>query len=423
MSGAPVLALAARSRLNRRGTAMLTVLAVALAVMLFTGVEKIRDGARASFERTISGADLIVGARSGAVNLLLYAVFRIGDATNNITWESYETIAERPEVDWAVPLSLGDSHRGFRVVGTTPEFFERYRFGDDRALEFSDGDVFSDVFHAVVGAGVARELGYEIGDDIILAHGVGAVSFSEHTDKPFTIIGVLAPTGTPVDRSVHVSLQGIEAIHIGWERGAPTPLARIMTADRVRQLELQPKEVTAIIVGMKSKIAVLGLQRDINTYRQEALMAVIPGIALAQLWEVVGVAERALAGVSAFVIVVGLVGVLTSILTSLNERRREMAILRSVGARPADIFILLVSEAALLAFVGSLLGLAFLYGGLAIVAPLIEARYGLALTDAGLGLFDLWVVLGVTGAALLLGAVPAWRAFRNSLADGLTVRF
>lgn len=422
MSAGPVFALAVRSVVNRRVTAALTVLAVALSVTLFVGVDKIRHGARSSFERTITGADLIVGARSGPVNLLLYAVFRIGDATANITWESYQDFAERPEVAWTIPLSLGDSHQGFRVIGTNADYFEHYRYGDGRALELAEGERFDDVFDAVLGAEVARELGYAIDDEIALSHGVGAVSFANHDDKPFRVAGVLRPTGTPVDRSVHVSLEGIEAIHIGWESGAPTPMARLATAERVRELELQPNQITAFIVGLNSRVAVLRLQRDINTYREEPMLAIIPGVALSQLWNVVGAAERALSAISAFVVFVGLLGILTSILTSLNERRREMAILRAVGARPWHIFALLVSEAAVLAFAGALLGLVVLYGAMAAIGPFITARYGLALTDVGVGAFDAAVLGGVTLAAVVMAAFPAWRAFRNSLADGLTIK-
>lgn len=422
MSTAPIFTLAVKSLLNRRFSAGLSILAIALSVMLFAGVEKLRQGARASFEQTISGADLVVGARSSPVNLMLYAVFRIGDPTNNITWESYQDIAGRSEVAWTAPLSLGDNHRGFRVVGTTTDLFEHYRYGRDNRLEFAAGGPFVDLFDAVIGADVARALDYELGDPMVVAHGLGATSFMEHDDKPFRVAGVLKPTGTPVDRSVHVSLEGLEAIHIGWESGAPSPAARALSADQVRAMELQPKTITAFLVGLNRRIDVLNLQRAINTYEQEPMLAVIPGVALSQLWEVVGVAERALKTVSFFVIVVGLVGVLTTILTSLNERRREMAILRSVGAKPRDIFTLLVSEAVFMAFVGALLGLGALYGALVLTAPWIEARYGVSVLVSGPGQFDALVVAGVTGAAFLLGAIPAWRAFRQTLADGMTVR-
>ena len=419
---ATLLNLAFRSLLNRRVTGALTLMAVALSVALFTGVEKVRQGAGASFERTVSGADLIVGARSGPINLLLYSIFRVGDATANMTWRSYEEIASDPRVAWTIPLSLGDAHKGYRVVGTDENLFEHYRFGEDQTLAFATGEPFSDLFDVVLGAEVARNLGYRIGDDIVLSHGLGEVSFADHDNKPFKVVGILEATGTPIDRSLNVSLPAIEAIHVGWETGAKTPLATIMTADRVRSLDLKPDELTAMIVGLKSRGTVLKMQRDLNTYREEPLLAVIPGIALSQLWETVGIAERLLSAVSACVIAVGLVVILVSILTTLNERRREMAILRSVGAAPGDIFFLLVLEAAVIAFLGALLGLLVLYGGLMGLAPLIQARAGVSLVGLGPGVFDLVVLVTLTGLASFMAMFPAWRAFRNALADGLTVR-
>jgi putative ABC transport system permease protein len=422
MSAPVIFRLAIQSVLDRRVTAALTVLAVAFSVMLFTGVEKIQKGARTGFEQTIAGTDLIVGARTGPVNLLLYAVFHIGGATSNISWASYQEIAGRPEVAWTVPLSLGDSHRGFRVVGTTQAFFDRYRYGEGRALAFAAGEAFDDVFDAVIGASVARALGYEVGEEIVVAHGLGAASFARHDDKPFTVTGILRPTGTPIDRTVMVSLEGIEAIHIGWESGAPSPLARAVTPERVRGLDLQPSQITAFLVGLESRAAVLRLQRAINNYRAEPLLAIMPGIALAELWRVVGVVERTLVAIGAFVIFVGLLTILTAILTSLNERRREMAILRAVGARPWHIFTLMASEAVAIALAGAVLGLALFYGVAALAAPAIEAQYGIMLTGIAPGLFDLYVLGGVTLAALVLGAFPAWRALRNALEDGLTIR-
>ena len=213
--------LAFLSLLNRRLTALLTVAAIALSTCLLLGVETVRTGAKTSFADTVSGTDLIVGARSGSVQLLLYSVFRIGDATANLTWESYEDVAARPEVEWIVPLSLGDSHRGFRVLGTTPEYFQRYRYRGGRPLAFAQGAAFADLFDAVLGAEVAERLGYALGDEIVVAHGLA--SFTDHADKPFRVAGILARTGTPVDRTVHVGLEAIEAIHVDWSRGAQAP--------------------------------------------------------------------------------------------------------------------------------------------------------------------------------------------------------
>src|SRR6185503_4656182 len=146
-----IFALAVKSLRNRKFTAALTVLSIALAVVLLLGVERIRSESRESFAATISGTDLIVGARSSPVHLLLFSVFRIGNATNNIRWDSYRAIAQRPEVAWSIPLSLGDSHHGFRVLGTTHEYFEHFRFGRDRKLELARGAIFDDTHDAVLG--------------------------------------------------------------------------------------------------------------------------------------------------------------------------------------------------------------------------------------------------------------------------------
>ncbi len=423
MSGFPVLSLAFRSIMARRLTALLTIISIATAVLLFVAVENLRQGARTSFERTITETDLIVGARSSSINLVLYSVFQIGDPTNNMTWETYEDIAARPDIAWTVPISLGDSHRGYRVVGTTPDYFQHYKYADGRTLGFAQGETFDDLFDIVIGAQVARELDYKLGTQITLSHGMGVTSFSEHKDKPFTVSGVLAATGTPVDRSVIVSLPAIEAIHAGWKDGTPTALAKIATPDKLRQMNIQPKQVTAAFVGSKSRARTLRIQRDLNTYKQEPLQAVIPGVALSQLWSMMSVVERAMAIVSSFVIGVGLIGILTSILTSLKERRREMAILRSVGARPSHILGLLVSEAALLAFIGACLGIGLLYGASWLLKAPLEARFNISTLNLVPGWFDVKVIVGITLLSALLGLIPAWLALKRSLADGLSVKF
>jgi putative ABC transport system permease protein len=416
-----ILTLAWKSLLNRRFTALLTVVSIALSVALLVGVERLRTEARASFANTLSGTDLIVGARSGPVQLLLYSVFRIGDATNNISWESYQDIAEHPRVSWTVPIALGDSHRGFRVLGTTRGYFDHYRYGRDRPLELAEGQEFFDLYDAVLGAEVADKLDYQIGDPIIVAHGAGDVSFARHDDKPFRVVGILARTGTPVDRTVHVSLEAIEAIHIDWQSGAPLPGVSI-SAEQARAMDLTPKAITAALVGLSSKIATFQVQRYVNDYPQEPLSAVLPGVALSQLWNLIGIAENALLIVSAFVVVVGLFGMLTALLTSLNERRREMAILRSVGARPGHVFGLIMGEAIFLTLLGAVLGLTLLYLLLLIGQPIIESEFGIFIGIGGLSPHE-WILIGaVVGAGVLVGIVPSYRAYRLSLADGLSVR-
>ena len=414
-----ILRLALGSLLARALTVAMTVLAIALSVMLFLGVEKVRTGAKASFADTISGTDLIVGARTGSVQLLLYSVFRIGNATNNMTWESYQDIAARDAVDWIVPISLGDSHRQFRVMGTTSEFFQRYKYRSGQTLAVSGGKVMDDLFDATIGADVAETLGYNVGDPIVVAHGLA--SFSEHEDQPFRISGILEKTGTPVDRTVIVSLEAIEAIHVDWRSGAQIP-GQSTPADVIRQMELQPAAITAALVGVKGRLQVFGLQRAINDYGEEPLLAILPGVALQELWQIVGIAETALIAVSGMVIVTALIGMMATILSSLNERRREMAIFRAMGARPRVIFAMLVLEAAVMAAIGALFGLILLYLGLYVAQPLIDSAFGLWIPIDPPTLREVWVLVGVILAGAIVSMVPAIRAYRMSLADGMMVR-
>ncbi len=417
-----LLSLAFKSLWNRRVTVALTILTISISILLLLGVEKIRHEARSSFTQTVSGVDLIVGARTGAVQLLLYSVFRIGDASNNISWQSYQEIAQHSAVKWAIPISLGDSHKGFRVMGTSRDYFEYYRYARKQSLRFSEGQAFADVYDAVLGAEVADALGYQLGDAIIISHGTGSVSFVDHSNKPFRVVGILSKTGTPVDRTVHVSLEGITAIHVDWRNGVMPQAGQQLSAEQARAMDLQPKAITAFMLGLKSKISTFRLQRQINEYPQEALMAILPGVALQQLWRMVGIAEKALLVVSACVVLAGFVGLLTTILTSLNERRREMAILRSVGARPWHIFSLLVLEAVVVAVAGFCLGVVLIYLILFIAQSPIEAWGGMYISIAPPGLFELLLLAGVIIVAAIVGCIPAWRAYRNALSDGMTIR-
>ena len=397
MSG--TLSLAYRSLANRRGTALLTIGAIAVSVALLLGVQKMRSAAREGFASTVSGVDLVVGARSGPVNLLLYSVFRVGDATANVSWDSYQLVARHRDVAWTIPISLGDSHRGFRVLGTNDDYFEHYRVAGGRSLEFGAGRRFSGPHEVVLGADVARELGYTLTSSLVVAHGTADVSFAQHAEEPFEVVGILARTGTPVDRTVHISLDSMESLH--GKDGS--------------------QAITAFFVGMRDRPAILTMQRALNDFQREPLLAIIPGVALKQLWDVIGIADRALLLVAAFVVFAGLLGMLTAILVSLNERRREMAILRSVGARPRHVFSLLVCEAGLLATCGVLAGILVTYALLALGQGWF-ARYGIFMPLSGLTGTEIAILAGIVAAALLMALLPAWRAYRNTLADGLTIR-
>ena len=420
-----LLGLAARSAWNRRFVLSLVVASIALSTLLLLGIERIRHDVRQNFAQAVSGTDLIVGARTGSVQLLLYAVFRIGNATNNISWRSAQAVAQMPGVAWTVPISLGDSHRGFAVVGTTGAYFQHFLYGEQQALQVVQGRVFaadtSGVFEAVLGADVARRLGYTLGQRLVLSHGDGTFASNDHADKPFTVVGILAPTGTPVDRSLHISLAGMQALHIDWLAGVPLPGMKV-TPEQALQRDLTPRAVTALLVGLQQRTAVFSVQRRIADTRDEPLMAVLPGVALDELWDLIGAGEQALLLMSGLVAVVSVAGLVAVILAGLDQRRRELAILRAVGAGPRTVAALLALEGGLVTAAGLLLGTATTALVLALAGPAVLAQFGVVLQPLQLGATE-WQWLALLGAGgLLASAVPGWRAYRIALADGLQAR-
>lgn len=416
-----LIKLARLSLWNRRVTASLTLVSLIISVALVVGIDHLRVQAKQSFSQTLSGTDLIVGARSGQLNLLLYSVFRMGNATNNMTWQSYQELSRHSAVAWTIPLSLGDSHRGYRVLGTTEAYFEHYRYGQQRSLTFVQGHFFTGVYETVLGAEVARQLNYQLGDELVLAHGSGAVNLHHHDDKPFRVVGILQATGTPVDRTVHISLAGMEAIHLDWQQGVPLP-GRGVSAEAVLQQDLTPKSITAVLVGLKSRAATFTVQRQVNQYPQEPLLAILPGIALAELWQMLSLVENVLYVISLMVLLAVLIGMTTSLLASMNERQREMAILRAVGAGAGYVFLLLELEVLLLSITAVVGGVALLAGGLWIAHPWLAAHLGLFIDINPLQSQSIYLLGGIVVVAAVMGLIPAAAAYRRALSEGLAQR-
>lgn len=413
-----LLSLAFSSAWNRKGTLSLVVFSIALSTTLLLGMERVRTQVRDNFTQAVSGTDLVVGARGSELQLLLYAVFHMGKASNNMGWESAQRIAERSDVAWTIPLSLGDSHKGFAVVATTTDFFTRYQYRRHASLQFAQGQQFDGIFDVVLGAEVAAKQGYKLGDRVLLSHGTGDTRLSLHADKPFAVCGILAPTGTPVDRGLYISLAAMEAIHIDWQGGAPIAGFHVRP-DQVSKFNLTPKSVTAVLVGLKNRARVFAAQREINADPQEALMGVMPGVALDQLWSLLRTGESALRVLSWLVTVAGLAGLVATILAGLGQRRRELAVLRAAGASPWDILTLLSLESLLLVLAGALAGTVLTATLLAVFSPVLTHSLGLSLSLSWPTAQE-WQLLGaITGAGFLAGLIPAWRAYRISLADGL----
>lgn len=415
--------LAIKSLKNRAFATTLTIVSISLSVALLLSVERAKRAAEEGFTQTISKTDLIVGSRSGPLQLILYTVFNMGNATHNISYETYEDVKKHPAIAWTIPYSLGDGHKGFRVVGTTEDFFEHYHYRGDRKIQIEKGIVFRDLWDVVIGADVARKLNYKLGDRIIVSHGVTkGEGIQKHDDKPFVVSGIMKPTGTPLDRAVYMSLQGMEALHIDWQEGSAPTGDKVIPRDQLSKEKLKVHSITAFFVGAKSRIETLRLQREINTYKQEPLLAIIPGVTLSELWNGLSYVEGVLRMISVMVIVVGFMAMLIALTTTLNERRREMAILRAVGAKSSQIVGLLVFESALLTALGITLGMVISVGLVVILKPWIETEFGLYLVGSLFTSQEIIYLLITFVGGTVIGLIPALRAQSLALKDGLSIK-
>ncbi|MGI4854283.1 MAG: ABC transporter permease [Janthinobacterium lividum] len=395
----------------------LTVFSIALSILLLAGVDTLRNGARAGFAGTLSHTDLVVGARGGDLPLVLSTVFHIGSAANNMSWETYQHFAHHAAVAWTIPISLGDSFHGYRVVATDENFYVHYQYRGGHALAFASGHLPQDVLQVALGAEVAKALKLRDGDKLTLAHGVEAHSILNHDAVPFTVSGVLQPTATPVDRALYITLLGEEAMHFGWTDGTPPALGE--DVPKLDPSQLKVDQITAFLVGAKSRISTLYLQREIATYKPEPLTAAIPAYTLQQLWALLDYADAALSLVAATVVVVGLFAMVAALYSALHERRHEIAILRAVGLHMRQVVLLFVMEATLIAVAGCVAGLGMLYLLLFTLRSTIESAAGIPLLIAPPSPRVVLYLLGTVVGAALLGLLPAWRAYRNSLLDGL----
>ena len=406
---------------NRKLTSLLCVASISLSVALLLGVERMKNGARDGFTNTISQTDLIVGAKGGTLQLVLYTVFRIGAPTNNIRYSSYNEIKNLPEVDWTIPISLGDAYRGYRVVGTDENLFKHYRYRGNQKIEVFEGQIPVGIFDVVLGYEVAQKFQHKPSDSIILSHGISEKSFMEHSVTPFKVVGILKPTATPIDRSIFITLEGMEAMHFGWENGVPRKKINI-TPEKLKKESIQIGQITSFFLKTKNRIQTLKLQRKIDSFPKDPLMAVIPGLALHQLWRNLSYVEKILYLISLCVLAVGLISVIVSLYTSLNERRREIAVFRALGAGAGKVVSLLLFESSLIVLTGIFVGTIILYLGLFIVRPYLESNFSLYIPIQFLSPTELIYLGSVLLGGITAGFIPAIKAYRNSLQDGLTIQ-
>lgn len=436
------LSLAISSACSRRHALALVTLSVSVSVLILLSVQQLREDARRSFSNALSGVDLIVGPRGSATELMLYSVFQIGRPSRNMGYAGFEAIQQMPQVRWAVPIQLGDTYQGHPVMGTTPVLFKHFQT-QSQPLQFSQGRAFGDaqsqasaVFEVVLGAEVAQRFGHAVGDALVVTHGAGGgPDATDHDEQPLTVVGILKPTGAPIDRTVLVNLEGFESMHQGWGLGISPKALKAANADthqahahhahdhdQDEQLDpkaLQPASLSAVWVGLHNRAEVFAVRRHIEALKKDPLMAVLPGVALDELWQVVKVVENSLVLVGTLVAISAMLSVAAVLLVAMAGRRKELAILRAMGAAPLALLGYVLAESLVVCMLGILSGYAASQALMWGAQDALRIHYGVMVhtgwptLESGLGL------LALCGVAVLASSLPAWRAYRLSLMDGL----
>lgn len=412
-----LLLLVRRSLRQHAFSSIVTVLSVALGSGLVMAVFSIQKQAHDAFTGGDVGFDAVLGARGSQLQLVLNSVYHLETSPGNIPWSLYAEIKRRPIVELAIPYALGDNYRGFRIVGTTEELFTKFEYQKGRKYTVKPGGVVFDPANqeAVIGSVVAGQTGLKVNDVINPYHGLTFNEDEKHAEQ-YQIVGILEPTNTPADRVIWIPIEGVFRMGGHVLRGT----GKEYRAQGGVEIADEHKEVSAVMLKFKSPTDGMRLDMEINKQGKVATLAWPIGLSMAELFNKMGWVNRILELVAYLVIVVAAASILASIYNTINERRREFAILRALGARKRTVFAAIVLEASTIALLGSLLG----YGVYAVIlsaaAAVVWSQTGVVLAMTALHPMLAWTPIIMTGLGALAGVLPAIKAYATDIASNLT---
>jgi putative ABC transport system permease protein len=379
----------------------ITAFAIALAGGLLMSVWAVKEQSRAVFTGVNAGFDAVLGARGSKLQLVLNAVFHLESSPGNLAWSDYLDIQKNPNVELAVPIAVGDNYHGFRLAGTVLDLFKRSEFASGRHFTLAPGGrLFEPGYtEAVVGSFAAQRLGLKPGDTFHPYHGLIFDEKSQHSET-YTVVGVLEPSNTPADRVIWIPLEGIQKMS-GHDPSVVT-------------------DISAVLVKLKSLPAGFSIDQMYNKQGNRLTFAYPIARVTSELFDKIGWFDRVLALVAYLVAVVASVSILAGIYNSLNERRREIAILRALGARRLTIFGAIVLEAASISAIGMLAGFLVYAVILSAVTTVIRAQTGVVLDPFKFNFVMLWAPALLISLGALAGLVPAFKAYRTDVAGNLT---
>jgi putative ABC transport system permease protein len=388
---------------SRPLAALLNLLLLTLGLASITFVVLVSDQVNRAFQRDLAGIDLVVGAKGSPLQLILAGVFHIDVPPGNIALGDLKALAARPQVAQVIPLSLGDSFRGLRIVGTTPDYPAHY------GVQLRDGRMWSGPMEAVAGAHAARAAGLQVGATFIGSHGLGAGGHA-HGDTPYRVTGVLAPCGCVLDRLILTATESVWQVH---EKA-------LAQDDEDRKALEEAREVTLALVRYKSPLAAASFPRYVNN--ETEMQAAAPAVEVTRLLRLLGVGSEVLQGIGAVLLLTAALSVFIALWSAVRERRADLAMLRMLGAPPAKVAALLLAEALWLAAIASVLGLAAGHGLAALVGTVLEARQSLPLSGTLWVPGEIWIPVAALATASIAALVPALGAYRVDAAQLLQTR-
>ena len=394
----------------------ITILSVALATGLVMAVFSVSQQSRMAFAGGPVGFDAVLGARGSSLQLVLNTVFHLETSPGNIPWESYSSLIDDPRVELAIPYAVGDHYKGYRIVGTSEAIFTEFEYAKGRKLEFQPGGRAFDERRreAVLGATVARETQLAPGSIFHPSHGVGRTSGHSH-DEEYVVVGVLEVSNSPNDRVIWIPIEGIFRLSGHKLRGS----GEEYEARDGEQIDDAHKELSAVMLKLRSPQAGFALSGEINRERKDLTLAWPIGATMAQLFDKLGWVHRILEMVAYLVMVVAAGSILASLYNTMNERRREFAILRSLGARRRTVFAVILLEAQTIALLGSLLGFAVYYAILIGAGTIVRDQTGVVLDLAAWHDAFFWTPLGMLAIGGVAGLLPALKAYATDVAGTL----
>lgn len=390
----------------KKFSAFLHVLMLAFAVALMLLIMQTTTQLQSKMQRDAANIDVVLGAKGSPIQLVLSSVYHADVPTGNVPFSTLKMLENRRELGKIVPLSLGDSYHGFRIVGTTPAYAELY------ATKFAQGGFWQKSMQAVVGADVAKKTGLKLGDKFAGNHGLVAGG-EVHSDSLYEVVGILQPSATVVDRLLLTSLDSVWDIHSHHKhKEHEHHHEEVHHEDKHAK-----KEITAVLINYKNKAAALNFPRYINT--KTNFMAASPALESARLFQMVGVSADGVLLFAGIVLAISLLGVFVSMLTNVNERKYDIAVMRSLGARPASILQLVVGEAVIIGFAGALLGLALGHLGLFAAGEIFAKAAEIGLGTSAVSNAEIGLVFVVVGLAFAAAIIPAYFAYKTDVVKTL----